>query len=142
MKILLTLACIQAVASGYSVPEDDLKLLFVQEHGRVGEKVSNKNGTFDYGPFQINDVWVPAFTRLWRLSSAEETKDKLMNDGCWNAAAGAAVYRQALDDTHGDREAALGRYHSRTPSLASAYLAQLKGKYRSLFGKPMESVAR
>jgi hypothetical protein len=121
------------VSTAYQVPQVDMWVLLAQEHGRIGQISVNKNRTFDIGPFQINSRWLPDFTRLWRLSSQQETLEKLRDHGCWNAAAAGAIYRYEFDRA-GDRRRALGLYHSATPALAAQYLAQLDKKYRLLFG--------
>jgi len=129
----LTAACIGMVATAYHVPEVDMWALLAQEHGKIGEISTNKNRTFDIGPFQINSRWLGSFTQLWRLPSQQETLERLRDHGCWNAAAAGAIYRYEFDRS-GDRRTALGLYHSARPALAAKYLVQLDQKYRLLFG--------
>ncbi len=129
----LTAACISLVASAYHVPETDMWVLLAQEHGKIGEISINKNKTVDIGPYQINSLWLPSFTKLWQLPSQQETLERLRDHGCWNAAAAGAIYRYEFDRA-GERRAALGLYHSAKPALAAKYLSQLDKKYRLLFG--------
>lgn len=129
----LTAACISLIATAYHVPEVDMWALLAQEHGKIGEISINKNRTVDIGPYQINSIWLPSFTRLWKLPTQQETLERLRDHGCWNAAAAGAIYRYDFDRA-GDRRKALGLYHSARPDLAAKYLTQLDGKYRMLFG--------
>jgi hypothetical protein len=135
MKVLLTVACMKAVSATYGVPEIDLWALLMQEGGTIGRVSVNKNHTVDIGPFQINSSWLSTFTRIWRQPSNDATYDVLLNNGCWNAAAAAGIYRVALDST-GDRRKALGRYHSSTPGLAEKYVSDLERRYRALESDP------
>jgi hypothetical protein len=135
MKVLLTIACMKAVAASYGVPEIDLWALLMQEGGRVGQVSHNTNGTVDIGPFQVNSIWVPTFARIWNLSGSDATFETLRDNACWNAAAGASIYALSLKNAH-DRRTALGRYHSATPSLAAKYLAQLDKRFAQLQRDP------
>lgn len=127
MLVALTAACLYAAAAAYQIPIEVLEAVRRVEAGRVGASSKNTNGTSDLGPFQINEIWLPTFTRYWGLASDLETRERLLNDGCANAAAAAAILRYHwLETRHLGR--AVGRYHSRTPARASDYLGRVIAK--------------
>ncbi len=50
--------CIQQAAVQYQVPAALIISVLKTENGRNGMANKNKNGTYDYGSMQINDVWL------------------------------------------------------------------------------------
>ena len=51
-------ACVYQASQEYSLPPRGLIALWLTEGGRQGTQSKNKNGTIDYGPMQINTVWL------------------------------------------------------------------------------------
>lgn len=100
------------------VPFSVMVLLLHQEDGYVGLKSSNANGTFDYGPFQINSCHLrnAAFRR------AGITEELLQYDGPTNALAAAWVFKSVLQNSSSIFDA-VGRYHSSTPKFKRRYQA-------------------
>jgi hypothetical protein len=118
--------CVQLAAQLHGVPEPDLWTLLHREGGTLGLEHRNPNKTVDYGPWQINSSWVPALRRAWRQPDDQSTIDALKWNGCWSAAAAAAIYRLALVHARGDQTAAVRIWNTgRTDTAAGARYAEL-----------------
>ena len=50
--------CINQAAIAYHVPATLILSVLAVEGGAVGLASANKNGTVDYGPMQINSIWL------------------------------------------------------------------------------------
>jgi hypothetical protein len=50
--------CINSAAIQYQVPAIVIISVLQVEGGRVGTASRNSNGTYDYGPMQINSTWL------------------------------------------------------------------------------------
>jgi hypothetical protein len=120
----LTAFCLAAAAQGYGLPPAALTAILRVEGGRVGQRVANANGTADLGPFQINTVWLDAFTRYWRRPDHAATERLLTDDGCANAWAAAAILK-AHWLREGRLDRAIARYHSATPAIGARYLERV-----------------
>jgi soluble lytic murein transglycosylase-like protein len=118
--VALTAACIATAARAYEVPETYLYAILATEGGHVGQAVSNKNGTSDLGPFQINTSWGQALAHFWNLPTTE-VLDRVRDDGCVNAIAASAILKGVLNQARGDLPMALGLYHSHSTKLAESY---------------------
>ena len=116
----LTAACIATAAGAYQLPQTYLYAILATEGGHVGQAVSNKNGTSDLGPFQINTSWGQALARFWNLPTTE-VLDRVRDDGCANAIAASAILKGVLNQARGDLPMALGLYHSHSTKLAESY---------------------
>ena len=57
--------CINTAAIQYYVPAKIIISVLTIENGRVGEANPNQNGTYDYGPMQINTIWLEQSSALW-----------------------------------------------------------------------------
>ena len=121
-QVPLTHSCITYVAGLYALPVPALDGLRAAEGGRVGKVTTNRNGSVDIGPFQVNSTWVRYFKAAWNRSTDDETTRLLRDDGCANALAAAAIFRIALDQAHGDVGVAVGLYNSpNDPVQADTY---------------------
>lgn len=49
--------CMVEAAQIYHIPLRGFLALWLTEGGKPGMKNKNKNGTYDYGAFQINTIW-------------------------------------------------------------------------------------
>ena len=88
--------------------------------GRVGQAVGpNKNGTYDLGPMQINEVWMSELAGQWGVSK-DTARKWVKDDPCTNVGVSAWILRTHLDETR-DLSRAIAHYHSRTPHLGGAY---------------------
>jgi hypothetical protein len=73
----------------------------------------NANGSTDIGAFQINSAHLPDLARYGVTA-------RLLGDGCVSAYVAAWQYRRQMD-RFGNTWAAIGAYHSRTPSRSAWY---------------------
>ncbi len=124
LLVPLTAACLQAAASMYQIPVEVLHAIRLEEAGQVGRVSVNRNKSHDLGPFQVNSLWLDTFTVYWRLPDRNTTYYTLRDNGCWNAAAAAAILRLYWHQA-GDLSKAIHNYHSKTPALGQAYLARV-----------------
>ncbi|MGD0104496.1 MAG: lytic transglycosylase domain-containing protein [Rhodopila sp.] len=116
--------CLAGAADRNHVPPEVLILLYQNEGGALGRISRNTNGTVDIGPFQINQIWLPALSSHWSLPQPL-VYHLLLNQLCANAEAAAWILRTNLDAAHGDLWEAVGRYHSADPVLKTGYLRQI-----------------
>lgn len=121
----LTWGHLAAVADGFDIPVAILCGILATEGGKPGKAWSNKNGSWDMGPFQINTCHVPSLLRLG------VKPEEVMCDARLNALFAARLLRSELDRT-GDIWMAVGAYHSRNPKLAQAYIARVQDNMQKL----------
>lgn len=107
-------------ATTYGLPETALYALRHKEGGTVGMVSKNRNGTVDYGPFQVNSLWVKTFTAAWDTGSDALTVSLLRDSDCANTFAAAWILRQHLTETRSLTKA-IAHYHSRTPTRGQPY---------------------
>src|SRR6185312_5860169 len=95
------------------------------EGGRLGSASHNKNGSYDYGPMQINSIWLP------KLAAYGYTQHHLQYDACANVMAGTWILSQNIANArnlwHG-----IGGYHSYTPHLNQGYQKKVADVYHLL----------
>ncbi|MCX2889470.1 MULTISPECIES: transglycosylase SLT domain-containing protein [unclassified Pseudomonas] len=126
--------CVVQAAQRQGVPANVLLAISSKESGKNGQSVSNRNGTFDLGHFQINTThWGPkgVFAAYPAI-----TKSDVAWRGCYNAELAAWLLRQKLDENNGqDFWTRAANYHSRTRKFNDIYkkdlipLAVKWGKY-------------
>lgn len=126
---LLSLECVTEAARRNGLPLAALLGILATEGGQPGEALSNANGTWDLGPFQVNTCHVNELAKLGIAPSA------IMTDACLNAAAAAWLLRQELNRSSGDIWEAVGAYHSRTAHYHRAYIARVKRNLGLLSGR-------
>lgn len=106
--------CINHAAITYHVPATVIISILKTEGGKNGVASPNKDGTYDYGPMQINSRWLPKIARYGI------TKKDLQYDPCINVAVGTWILvlsiAEGKDVWHG-----IGIYHSHTDSLNQKY---------------------
>lgn len=110
--------CVQDAAAYYSVPKSVIVAVMAAENGRVGEFRRNTNHTRDNGPMQINSSWVDGEGED-DLTHLGITEEMIRNNGCINVYAGGFILAQHY--WRHDPLEAIGRYHSKTPSLKRKY---------------------
>jgi hypothetical protein len=120
------------VAATTGLPPRVLPVIQTIEGGAVGMVTPDSNGTADLGLMQVNTIWIPTFAARARLSEAE-TKQRLIDDPCFNIAAAAIILRTYLAETNGELIPAVGDYHSHTPALNTEYAALAERTARRLF---------
>ena len=100
----LTADCVLDAARASGMPVAALFAILATEGGKTGEALSNKNGTWDMGPFQVNSVHLNAAAWLLR-------KEYRRTGNLWQA---------------------IGAYHSRTPHRRDAYIRRVKSNLERL----------
>lgn len=112
-------ACIMMAAQTYNVPPAMLVGIYKAEGGKVGQEVSNTNGSYDLGPMQINTIWLPQLAEEWGVN--EQTARKwVRDDACTNVNVAAWILRDHINETKSLSQA-LQHYHSRTPKYGVKY---------------------
>jgi hypothetical protein len=109
--------CLVRAASDYAIPVRAMLAVLRTEGGRSGTVSTNKNGTSDHGPFQINTIWAKRLTAQFGV-----TAHMLTHDFCWSARAGAYILRYEINLAGGSFWDGVGHYHSRTPTLKQRYI--------------------
>jgi hypothetical protein len=132
MPVIPYLACMLSVASAAHLPPRVLPVIAAIEGGVVGGIRPDRNGTADLGVMQINTIWVPALAAQARMSNAA-TRGALIDDPCFNIAAAALILRVYLRQNGGGLLPAIGDYHSHTPPLNQAYIAQAELAAQKMF---------
>ena len=115
----LSWECVVNASARYNLPLAAMVGILATEGGKTGEALSNTNGTWDMGPFQINTCHVN------ELLQAGMRPDVILRDGCANAYAAAWILRKEYDRTRNIWDA-VGAYHSRTPKFRDAYLGRVR----------------
>ena len=121
----LTADCVLDAARVSGMPAAALFAILATEGGKTGEALSNKNGTWDLGPFQVNTV------HLKELAAMGISPDAVLRDGRVNAHAAAWLLRKEYRRT-GNLWQAIGAYHSRTPHRRDAYIRRVKSNLERL----------
>lgn len=123
-----TPACFAVVARHFGFPPLVLPAIWANEGGAPGQIVPDPNGTADYGPMQINSVWLPV------LQPLGITGRMLADNGCLNVAVAGGILATERLRADGNLWRAIGWYHSTTPSLAHAYRDQLLQRLGAQWG--------
>lgn len=121
----LTADCVLDAARVSGMPPAALFAILATEGGKTGEALSNKNGTWDMGPFQVNT------THVNELAAMGISPETVLRDGHVNAYAAAWLLRKEYRRT-GDLWQAIGAYHSRTPHRRDAYIRRVKNNLERL----------
>ena len=82
--------CINQAAIEFHVPAVIIASVLTVENGKVGMATRNKNKTYDYGPMQINTVW------LDKLSRHGYSKNEIQNNACTNVWVGTWILSKKL----------------------------------------------
>lgn len=120
----VTAECVLSASSRYQVPVALITAVMATEGGEVSKFSTNTNGTKDYGPMQINTIW------LEELGQYGFTEKILTNNGCANVFAGTWILSKYL--SRYSTWEAVGRYHSGTPKLKRAYQERVAARLKSI----------
>jgi hypothetical protein len=126
------LKCMLVVAATVGLPPRILPTIQAIEGGTVGAVHINANDTADLGVMQVNSIWVPALAARAHLTESQ-TRERLIDDPCFNIAAAALILRTYLVESHGVWLSAIGDYHSHTPPLNIAYVKLAERTAKRLF---------
>lgn len=99
--------CIQQASRQYYVPVTMIISVIKAEAGQVGMAKLNNNGTIDYGPMQINSIW------LSKIAPYGYTAHDLQYDPCSNVMVGTWILAQEIADGKNLWQG-VGDYHSHT----------------------------
>lgn len=117
--------CINQAAIVYQVPASLLISVLKVENGRAGMAQPNRNGTFDYGPMQINSIW------LKKLTPYGYTQQQVQYDPCINMFVGAWILSHELSNSPAVWQG-VGNYHSHTPMENAPYQTKVHGIYQKM----------
>ena len=117
--------CINQAAVAYHVPAALIISVLGTEGGKVGSAILNTNGTYDYGPMQINSIW------LEQLKPYGITKEQLQYEPCMNVCVGAWILSTRIA---GSKELWRGvaSYHSYCLPENLRYQTKVSGIYKLL----------
>jgi hypothetical protein len=118
LAIPVTPACVLQAAKKTDMPVGILRGIMATEGGWVGLKKRNSNGTYDYGPMQINSIWLPV------LSRHGISGYMLRYNGCVNVYVGAWILADYVAEA-GSMGVGIGYYHTHRPRAAYVYARQV-----------------
>ena len=125
--------CIMQSARQYYLPVALLISVLKAENGKVGEANINKNGTIDYGPMQINSVWIK------QIEPYGYTAQDLQYNPCVNVQIGAWILAQQVA-SGGSLWKGVGDYHSHSYYQNQEYSSKVSQYYyylkKALSGGP------
>lgn len=117
--------CINLAAITYHIPATLIVSVLGTEGGKVGSAIANRNGTFDYGPMQINSIW------LEKLKAYGITKEQLQYDPCINVYVGAWILSTRIADSK-EFWQGVASYHSYCLPENLRYRTKVSGVYKLL----------
>ncbi len=117
--------CINRAAVTYYVPAKVIISVLETEGGWPGLAKHNKNGTVDYGPMQVNSIW------LKRIAPYGYTQQQLQNNPCTNVMVGTWILSREIA-TGQNYWQGVGDYHSHTPVFNQTYQQHVWVRYALL----------
>lgn len=109
-------ACVIMVAQAYQLEPELLSGILYVEGGRRGMANRNTNGSYDYGPAQINSAW------LERTKAVGIGAQELRNDTCKNLWAAGWIMRRCLNKFSDSFWHGVGCYHTGENPKSAAQL--------------------
>lgn len=125
----LAYSCAIKAGKYYDVSPYLVQTVLQIEGGVKGSKVRNSNGTYDYGPMQINTIWIKELERLENIKVKEQD---LINDVCYNIHIGTWILSSRISEVNGDVWRGLGNYHSKTRKFHDRYLGHARKAYSDI----------
>lgn len=119
------LHCINQAAVSDHIPAAVIISVLRTENGRAGEANCNENGSYDYGPMQINSDWLPMLHRYGY------TRQEVQNNACINVSIGAWILAMAISGGS-NLWNGVGDYHSHTPYQNFQYQYKVRATYSAL----------
>lgn len=114
--------CINQAAVEYHVPATLIISVLKIENGYPGTVNLNSNGTRDYGPMQINSIW------LSKIRPFGYTRYLIQNNPCANVAVGTWILSQEIAQNKLLWKG-VGDYHSHTFTENQSYSSKVKRIY-------------
>ncbi|KAF1702931.1 lytic transglycosylase domain-containing protein [Pseudoxanthomonas kaohsiungensis] len=121
--------CVRAASARYQVPEQVIWAYLRTEGGTVGQYRTNKNGTIDMGPMQVNSVHLTGAP--FRFERYGITRERLINDECLNIHVGTYVAAYQIARAP-DFWTGVGNYHSATPAKRERYMSRFLTHMRAV----------
>lgn len=117
-KIPLTWQDLKYICDELDTPFASMILLLHHENGFVGHERKNTDGSWDYGPFQVNSIHL----QEPYLKDFGITAEQLQYNGPINALAATIIFKLRLNRAKSLYDA-IGSYHSYTPKYKKKYQA-------------------
>lgn len=117
--------CINQAAITYFVPAKVIISVLKTEGGRVGLAKPNKNGTIDYGPMQINSIW------LKKIAPFGYTQQQIQYDPCVNVMVGTWILSREIASAQNYWQG-IANYHSHTIKFNQSYQQKVRYRYSKL----------
>jgi hypothetical protein len=117
--------CVNQAAIVYHIPATLLISVLKVEGGRAGMAKKNTNGTYDYGPMQINSVWLNS-VRPYGFS-----KERIQFDACTNMWVGAWILSKKIAESP-SLWRGIANYHSYTENKNIPYQYKVWNTYQVL----------
>lgn len=118
--------CINRAALAYHVPAKLVLSVLLTEGGHVGTARLNTNGSYDYGPMQINTVWLP------KVKQYNITREDLQYNACTNVWVGTWILSQRIADSPSNLEYGIGSYNSYSVPQNYRYRTKVVGMHDTL----------
>ena len=118
--------CINHAAVLYAVPATLIISVLKVEGGKNGMAKANSNGSYDYGPMQINTVWLP------QIKPYGYTKETLQFNPCANVYVGTWILSQRIANSPNFWRG-VGAYHSYTATENVPYQRKVWAIYQDLY---------
>jgi len=119
------ISCINQAAVMARVPATLIISILKTEGGKVGMVNRNTNGTYDYGPMQINSIWENT------INKAGFTLSDIQYNPCINVAIGAYILSRNIKENP-SVWTGVGNYHSHTDSKNFIYHQKVSRIYFAL----------
>lgn len=130
----VTAECLIHASAQEQVPLALILGLLKTEGGRLGMESSNRDGSIDLGPMQVNDrVWVPMLAKAHFGGNYRLAYEYVRDQGCYNIHVGTWIFRQYVNEAHGDYAEAIGLYNSHNPAPKRAYQMKFAKNFAALF---------
>lgn len=117
--------CINQAAIAYHIPAIVLISVLKVEGGRSGTAKKNTNGTYDYGPMQINTIW------LKTVEPYGYSKESIQYDPCTNMWVGAWILSKKILESP-EIWRGIANYHSHTAYENITYQHKVWNVYQVL----------
>lgn len=125
--------CINEAAIVYHVPATLIVSVLLTEGGKIGSARFNTNGTYDYGPMQINTVW------LNKIRDYGYSKYDIQFNPCANVWVGTWILSQRIAEAN-NLWYGVGSYNSYSLPQNFKYSNKVSGTYtllRNYLSRPL-----
>lgn len=117
--------CINQAAITYQIPANLLISVLKVEGGKAGLAKKNTNGSYDYGPMQINSIWLES------LAVHGYTRERIQYDPCANMWVGSWILSKKMSEAS-NLWRGVANYHSYTNDKNLAYQYKVWNMYQRI----------